>query len=216
MILEGYDVTLQRLRHEDIELVRQMRNADHIRNYMQYQEIITTTQQNNWFASIDNEFNNYFVIVYRGEKCGLISGADIDWMNMETGNGGLFIWDSSLWGTTVPICAALLLTEISFLLGFRKTRIKVLGSNKRAIEFNAQLGYERSAVALPDEMEQYELTKARFYVQTENLRRTMRNLFPGKITAVIDDPAHASSQKIIEAYSRLSKEEQLAFNFIVP
>ena len=36
-----YGITLERLREEDIELVRQWRNSDQVRMNMKYQEIIT-------------------------------------------------------------------------------------------------------------------------------------------------------------------------------
>lgn len=215
MILEGYGIILKRLTTDDLELVRVKRNSEVVRNYMYYREEITPEMQRKWFASIDNEFNNYFVIIHDGVKVGLISGAEIDWNKMETGNGGLFIWESSLWGTHVPLCAAMLLTELSFLIGFNKTYVRVLPENKRAISFNAELGYIKSPHQTAGELELYELSEDAFYEATDKLRSIMKAQFPKMLKCTIDDPEHPSSKKIIEAYSKLDRESQNQFIFVV-
>jgi RimJ/RimL family protein N-acetyltransferase len=142
MLISGYGIQLRRLTIEDIELVRQHRNSERIQQYMEYRKEITPEEQLTWFNSINNLNNNYFVIEHQGEKVGLIYGADINWKTKTTGNGGIFIWNSTYWETATPTASSFLLTDTSILLGLEKTYIKVLSTNHRAIEFNKSLGYQ--------------------------------------------------------------------------
>lgn len=215
MKLEGYGIVLTRLTALDLELVREKRNSEEVRSYMQFRDEITPEMQVKWFSSIDNEHNNYFLIHHEKEKVGMISGAEIDWMNMETKNGGLFIWDQSLWGTTTPLMAALLLTELSFRLGFKKNYVRVLLQNKRAIEFNSRLGYVKEDQSTHAPLETYSLVPERFFQATEGLRSKARLLFPGKLRCTIDDKNHPASENIIRVYGQLTPEQQSHFEFIV-
>ena len=87
MIVRKGDYVFRRLTREDIELVRNWRNSELISQYMEYKEYITPEMQLKWFRSIDNFFNLYFIIEYKGQKIGVINGKDIDWeeRSMETG-----------------------------------------------------------------------------------------------------------------------------------
>ena len=142
MRILGYGIELKRLTLEDIELVRQYRNSEKIKQYMEYRDHISKEQQLNWFNSVNNINNNYFVIISDKKKVGLIYGANIDWNKKETGNGGIFIWDMNYWNSNTPGTSSFLLTDTSILLGLKRTYIKVLKTNTRAISFNKSLGYE--------------------------------------------------------------------------
>ncbi len=142
MKLTGYGVELTRLTQEDIELVRVHRNSFAINQYMEFREEISEEQQLNWFKSIDNLYNNYFIIKVNHQKIGLIYGANIDWNKKETGNGGIFIWEEKYWNSKASIGASFLLTETSILMALKKTFIKVLSTNKEAIAYNKSLGYQ--------------------------------------------------------------------------
>jgi RimJ/RimL family protein N-acetyltransferase len=142
MYLLGYGVKLSRLQEKDIELVRYWRNSETIRQYMEYRGEITPEDQIKWFKSINNIYNNYFIIEVNNNKIGLIYGANIDWGKLETGNGGIFIWDPKHWNTKNSLGATLLLNDTSQLLGLKRTYIKVLQTNKNAIHFNKSLGFK--------------------------------------------------------------------------
>ncbi len=215
MILEGYGIVLTRLTVHDLELVRVQRNSDTVRSFMHFRDEITPEMQVKWFSSIDNEHNNYFLIHHGNEKVGMISGAEIDWTNMETHNGGLFIWDSTLWGTPIPLMAALLLTELSIRLGFRKTFVRVLPENKRAIEFNRHMGYVRAQEQHHEPLETYSLTSEQFFNATEDLRAKASAMAPGKLRCTIDDKNHPASSNLVRVYGLLTDEQKSNFDFIV-
>ena len=166
MIIKGYGIELERLTKADIELVRYWRNSERINRFMEFRGYITPEMQEAWFHSIDTPENNYFIIRYNGEKVGLIHGSQLDWKEYVTRNGGIFIWDESLWNTLVPLSAAFLLTEISFIFGMKKTYAKILRSNTNSIAFNRQLGYVLAEGQETQENQQYVLTPEAFYEKT--------------------------------------------------
>lgn len=216
MVIHGYGISLLRLRHADIGLLREKRNLQAIRDRMEYREEITPAMQEEWFARINNIHNNYFLIEYRGEKIGLISGADIDWEKKETRNGGIFIWEESFWNTAVPLSASLLLTDISFILGFERTYVRVLRDNEKAIAFNRMLGYR-----LVDENDTaynqlYVLTREAYEQKTARLREALRKQTEPLFICNIEDPDLPWNRNIINIYSNLSTAQKknlvLTFN----
>lgn len=46
---------------------------------MEFQNEITPQMQEEWFQSINNKFNNYFLIEFNGAQVGMIYGAEVDW-----------------------------------------------------------------------------------------------------------------------------------------
>lgn len=186
MILSGYGIELIRLQHGDIELVRRERNSEDVRRHMEYREEITPEMQEKWFASVNNRFNNYFLIKTDERIIGLIYGAQIDWEKKETGNGGIFIWDKYYHESPVSLQASFVLIETSFLLGLERTFVKVLRTNPRAIRFNTDMGY----VLLPGqedvENQRYVLVKDEFFRRTEKVRGALRTQYGDTITFTID------------------------------
>lgn len=141
MLLQKFGITLKRLTIDDLELVRQMRNSEDISRFMNYREHITQEMQIDWFKSIDNTNNFYFIIEYLGDKIGLVNDKDIDWVN-KTSEGGLFIWDNRYRNSFIPLFVSVCIIEMAFyILNWEKSIIKVLRSNKQAIDYNFRLGF---------------------------------------------------------------------------
>ena len=142
MKLAKYGIILRRLRIEDIELVRQWRNSRQISRFMEFREQITPEMQLEWFRSVDNFENFYYIIEYQGENIGLINSSKIDWSDVSS-EGGIFLWDEKYYETFVPVWASLCILETSyFILGASKSTIKTLKDNERAKKLNVHLGYE--------------------------------------------------------------------------
>lgn len=143
MIVRQYGVTYHRVRHEHLEVLRYWRNQEFIRNTMQFRDYITPAMQEAWFARINNKFNYYFIIEHQGRKIGLINCKDTE-PDSRVAEGGIFIWEKAYWGTTIPALASLTLLQAVFDI-FKTGEASVATvacTNKRALDFNAMLGYE--------------------------------------------------------------------------
>lgn len=143
LVLEQYGVRLSRLTAADAELVRYWRNQSDIANFMEYKNYITPANQVKWFASINTKNNYYFIIEFEGRRIGLINAKDF---NDEAGfgEGGIFIWDKEYIGSLAAVFSSLCL--LNFLLVkmnvCRKSRVRILKTNERAIQYNKMLGYK--------------------------------------------------------------------------
>jgi len=170
MIISGYGIRLSRLEHSEIEMVRNWRNANHIRKNMEIRELIQKEDQEIWFESVNNINNNYFIIQADNKKVGLIYAGKIDWDNNLTGNAGIFIHDVKYQESKIPVAASFLLTDTSFLMNIEKSFITVLSDNKKAIEFNKALGYQK----LPNQdgiyNQTYELILANYEAHRDLIR----------------------------------------------
>lgn len=142
MVIKGYNITLKRLTHDDIEMVRQWRNSQTVSQFMEIREEITPAQQEEWFKKIDTKEHNYYLIIENETPVGLIYGSEIDWEKGITGNGGIFLCDEKYFHTDIPLRAAFLIIDTGVRLGLVHQYVKVLNNNARAKFFNKKLGYE--------------------------------------------------------------------------
>lgn len=166
MIIRKYGIELHRLTHDDIELVRQARNRDDIRRNMLDQRIISKEQQEAWFRSIDNQDNYYFILHHQGKKVGLSYGKNMDW-NKRENEGGMFVWEPSLIGTTIPAKASILMMELSFgLIGLERTFARTNPDNPQARDYNLIMGYQRTP-----ESDLLVLSRATYEANAPKLRR---------------------------------------------
>jgi len=171
-----YGIILERLRKEDIEIVRQWRNSDAVRLNMNYQEIITPEQQQRWFDSINNLRFNYFMIHYQGEKIGLLNDKNIDWDN-RTSESGIFLGVTEYYNTFVPYLVSVAGIETLFqCLGWNKQYAYVLRSNQDAIKYNLELGYQLCEGQEGIEHQRYEMTWESFTQTAGKIRKMIRSI----------------------------------------
>lgn len=136
-----YGITLTRLKEKDIELVRTVRNSEKIQSQMEFRDYITPEMQKEWFDSINNKLNYYFVIEYENKKVGLINGKSSD-LKEKTSEGGIFIWDEQYWGTALPVMCSVIMCDYTFyILKSHKVFVKTLKTNKKALSYVKRLGY---------------------------------------------------------------------------
>jgi UDP-4-amino-4,6-dideoxy-N-acetyl-beta-L-altrosamine N-acetyltransferase len=176
MKLFKYGIILERLKEEDIELVRQWRNSDPVRLNMKYQEIITPEHQLVWFHSINDLSCNFMVIHYQGEKIGLLNDKNIDWENRSS-ESGIFFGRPEYYSTMVPYLVSVAGIEASFyFLGWKKQFAHILKSNINAIRFNNELGYELCEGEEEKEHQFYQLTRDSFEQKAERIRKAVKAL----------------------------------------
>jgi UDP-4-amino-4,6-dideoxy-N-acetyl-beta-L-altrosamine N-acetyltransferase len=197
MIVEQYGIRLKRISYQDIELIRYWRNHPDIRNRMAFKKHISAKMQEEWFKSIDNKYNYYFLIEHKGKNIGVINSKNINLKEMY-GEGGIFIWEKDIEDEFVAVLASLcFLNAVFYVLKiFNKSFIQVLKDNPRAIKFNRSLGY----VLLPNQekvMNQYYvLTKEDYTLKTFDLQKTA-----SKITKDFEPPrliGESSENNLIE------------------
>jgi hypothetical protein len=188
MKIHKYGITLQRLKHDDIELVRQMRNRNDIRQRMLFQKVISPQEQEEWFKSINNIYNNYFLIHTDGKKVGLVNGKNSDYTNLSS-EGGIFIWDPDYYNSLVAPASSLIINDHAFkLIGFKKSFIRVLRSNSYALQYNKMMGYLPSTERISnDEYLWLELTAERYEKYNNRLRHSIGLLTGDTSPLSIDD-----------------------------
>ena len=172
------DVRLDQLTAKDCEMVRQWRNAEHIRQHMFYQEVITPEAQKSWFDSLRPEADFYYVIT-ADKPIGLIHVKDLQ---NGIGNAGLFIHDQSYWGTPFPVLASMTLLTAFFSRSDVHTMVaSVRPENLLSKEYNEQLGFHSIAV---DGMT---LDKSSFYkkVETSSLLQILCKANP--VVSIVTD-----------------------------
>ena len=169
MLISKGNIVFRRLTHSDIELVRKHRNSNDVSQFMEFKEIITPEMQEKWFKTIDNTYNLYFIIEYKGEKIGLINGRDIDWDNnaMET---GIFIWDKNYLNTHIPMIAVLIFGELGVMTFGLTAYARILKSNHRAKRYNKLLGFKICEGQEEKENQLYKMTKETYISKSKFIR----------------------------------------------
>jgi RimJ/RimL family protein N-acetyltransferase len=174
MLIRKYGITLKRLKEEDIELLREMRNSTAISTTMVYREHITPEMQKKWFESINNKYNGYFIIIYEGKKIGLINGKNIDF-EKRICEGGIFIWDEHYKDTIIPALASIIMNDWTFLIiNFNAIYAKVLQENVNALTYDKLMGYEPCAPLTDEKGVQWLiLTKEKYLRKVKLLRKSL-------------------------------------------
>jgi len=172
MKLIKYGLTLQRVREEDIEMLRQWRNSDYVREKMEYREYITPEMQKKWFKSIDNPNNFYYIIIYKNEKIGLINEKGYDRYGNQKSESGLFLKSKEYENTFAPVLASLILIEMNFyFLNGKESYIRILKDNLKSISYNKSIGYELCENQENIENQLYVLTRESFERKTKKIRK---------------------------------------------
>ncbi|MBN2680967.1 MAG: GNAT family N-acetyltransferase [Bacteroidales bacterium] len=141
MKIRKYGITIIRLKEEHLEIVRKWRNDEEICRYMEFRDYITPEMQKDWFKSVNNIYNSYYVIEYERKLIGLINEKNIDF-EKKTAEAGLLIGEKEYLNSPAPLLASLCLLEVGFnIAGGEKCFIKVHKDNKNAIEYNKSMGF---------------------------------------------------------------------------
>lgn len=172
LVLKQFDVRLIRLQYDDLELVRTWRNSAHVQNTMIYKEYITEQMQLAWFETINNPYNYYFIIEFDSKKVGLINAKNFDTKH-GFGEGGIFIGIPKYEHSFAAVYASLCLLNFVFYLldDINKSRIRIVKTNQRAIQYNKLLGYEWIEDSGDGLNEIYELTKENYLIKGLKLNK---------------------------------------------
>lgn len=187
MKLIRYGLTLRRIGMDDLEKVRNARNA--VRHLMDYKEYITPEMQKKWFKTINNSTNYYYIIDYQNEDIGLIhekNSSTVSGEIWEESEGGIFLFDEKYYNSPAPVLAVLILIEKGiYIFGDDYSIIHIVKGNDQALNFNKAFGYELVAGEENKTKQKYIVTKERFLEKTKKLRKAALRLSKSKNNLVV-------------------------------
>ena len=174
IIIKDYGIELRQLSKEKIEMVRQWRNSEKIKQYMHYRDDISPEMQNDWFMKVsqsDNQF--YFIIAFDNKEVGLINIKNVDW-DSRMGESGIFIYDDSCLHAGVSYRAALCQRDFAFrVLHLDTLQAHILNTNPRSIKYNQKFGFHLAEGEDPSpsyECNQlYLLSRVDYYANKSNI-----------------------------------------------
>lgn len=176
MQISKYGITLKSLEAADLEMVRNWRNAGHVRPYMQYQTVITPAMQQAWFDGLDFNANLYFIIQQGEKQVGIVNLKDID-NDLRTAEAGIFIGEQAYLNSMLPVLATISIMEFAFDgLKLATLKAKIGDQNKKVILFNESIGYRKNSQQDDGAFHYYTVNHADFLSATKRLRETLDKL----------------------------------------
>jgi diamine N-acetyltransferase len=141
MILNKYNIVLESLNIESLEMLRLWRNSTSVKQFMEYKTEISKEQQQLWYANIDSKKEYYFIIKKDSFSIGMIHINRIN-PELKSGEVGLFIGENKFQGTGIAFGASLNLLDFAFDdIKLNEVYAKVHTANKNAILYNTFLGF---------------------------------------------------------------------------
>ena len=184
MYIDYFHIRFRRLRYEDIELLRQWRNAEWMRPYMHDQRYITKEMQKKWFRSIDN-LNNWYFIIETDD--GVLGSAALKHINFETGEAepGVMMGGVEDSAHIVSSAAMMFVSEVAFnLFGLSRLEAYLYESHKRALASNKKIG-ANILKRFGSNSVYTELTPENFEKNAVKLRKALRQLTDRQETLTI-------------------------------
>lgn len=173
LVITKYGVTLRRLTHDRIELLRVWRNDPKIQQHMFYRQEITPEMQERWFANLDKERNYYFFVEIDEKPIGVVNLKDIDF-DKKIAEPGVFIYEDAYINGDVSFRACLTLMDFAFeTLGLEYLRGHIVPGNKRAVRFNKAFGYELTNA----ETNEWSLNSPRYEQQTQSIKQYLQKIY---------------------------------------
>ena len=168
---------------------------------MQFKEYITPEMQNNWFESINNPYNYYFLITSENIKLGLISCKNTS-MDTRIAEGGIFIWDEKFWGTPIPVLASMSMLETIFFIleSGEASTATIRKENKRALKFNELLGYKIIGESENKECWRLILYKSDYIRVKRKLEKSVRIFSQGQNKIFISGKPDKNQDEVLNDY----------------
>jgi diamine N-acetyltransferase len=150
MILNKYNIILESLNIESLEMLRLWRNSTSVKQFMEYKTEISKEQQQLWYANIDSKKEYYFIIKKDSFSIGMIHINKIN-PELKSGEVGLFIGEKKFQGTGIAFGASLNLLDFAFEeLKLNTVFAKVHNANKNAVLYNTFLGFVEETILNSD------------------------------------------------------------------
>lgn len=166
------DFHLVPLQEEHVQLLRDWRNEESNRKWLQYQKIISESEQLNWFRSLDPSNFQLFIIFHQEKPIGEIHLKNID-LKLRSAESGIMM-DPLAKGTGMAFSASMLLLDYAFdQLELDQLLAKVNRENNEVKKYNEFLGFERIELR-PDGFDYYRLDKSKY----REIRKRLTQFLP--------------------------------------
>lgn len=178
--IAAFNVVLKPLQMQDLEQLRLWRNSPEISSQMLDQTAISAEQQQSWFERVRSDQRQMqFVIYYKNQAvgaCNLKSTTDSAVAECGSLYTGFYLGEPKYRGTLLAFFAALTLNQYCFdQRAVKSLKALVKQTNKTALRFNEQLGYqtdvlqtEAGMVALTLTPEAHQSAAAKFATYIRN------------------------------------------------
>jgi len=94
------DITLSRLRHEDLDFLRSTFNTKEVFSLMNCNEEISVDKQQEWFESVNTHSSIYFILEYQNIKIGVLHCKN-SLPGSAASESDLYLWDETK--TDIPL-----------------------------------------------------------------------------------------------------------------
>lgn len=174
---ERYGTRIERVKLDDMELLRSWRNMPRIANQMKYQngKEITSDEQIAWFNRIKDKNDEFHYIAFRdGIAGGSISIKNINWQEKSGEPGGFSIYNTCELDPKVLYLSTFNNYDFFFeVLGLTTLFIEIKSSNKQAIRFNKLLGYEACNKNNDDKFLSFKLEKKDYLKKRDEILKVI-------------------------------------------
>lgn len=166
--IEAFGLILRRVRHADIEMLRQWRNSEAVNQWLVFRGHITQEMQETWFSKLKPDQQYYYVVESNGRKLGLVNIKNVE---NGSGEGGIFIADESDQDHGVGLRAMLAMYDFGFLtLGLKEITAHILSTNKRAVRVNQAIGAVRDPGQEGEFNPKWRILPDAYWAKTKSLR----------------------------------------------
>lgn len=153
--------------------MRVWRNSEFVKQSMLFKDTISKEQQHQWYTSINNNANYYFIIEIDREAAGVAYIKNID-RQKGIGEPGIFFNDIKYSDGIFPMNIGIMLIEAAFLLlALRILDSKVAKSNTPAFKFNENLGFLLMDDAGKNDFFSFKLQPLQFAKQQKIIRNAL-------------------------------------------
>lgn len=205
MILTKGNFRFIKIQKDDLELLRQWRNSPRINQFMEFREYITPEMQLEWFESVNNENNLYFLVERDYKKIGLINAKEIKWEESSI-EGGIFFWEEEVYNTPIPAFVSILFAELMIRILRLTIYAHILKTNDRAIRYNLQLGFELCPGQDDIENQQYVLNPESYLQKSARLRKAFYILMDRSPYVLLIEPDDFETGIAAKLMERIDKK----------
>lgn len=135
------DYKLENLAQQDLQLVWQWRNADHIRPFMNQDDFIPLEEHYRWFESLEKDARKLVKLCfYKDKPMGLVNFTQIDSKN-QTCEWGFYRGDTACPRGSGKVMGILALDYIFKEQSMRKVGAQILDFNWKSRSYHRKLGF---------------------------------------------------------------------------